>query len=1132
MVKLSYTTFSRFLLVLFMIFLGRLSLLYGQCDFSKSGPPAITSVTTTPATCPNNGTITINVDPNTGGGEYIYEISAGPVIRLPQSQNVFQALAAGDYTIKVYGCIGLVSTINATIDAQYFDLQLISSVYSSVVGSFQCGILDDAKIYYKFQDVPLSQIDLIRTPLGFQITTSTDPVNGFVGIPITEMDLIIDTVYQDGVRLLRGIGLLTNTATSGDYLVRIYDQCENFITLSVNVPEPQQSPSLDFRLKLEQGYSRYLNSPDNVRLSECGVMGALFIYDEGSNDYIPYGSMPVYDNLPFHIVVRNGNTNAVLIDEYRTQSDYNQNFSDSVFTFFQDPSRLQRDQGGYPQYYDHFPFDTPIVLEVTDACGATYNYTHPGLTQESLAFTLCQDCDKSTQDSSFVFQCAVTGYYYPATVKVYEMPSNDLIFDDTLQVNHSFPPGSINQPGGYLLEIGKTYRWVMESCGEIVEQTHTVTPTDMTTWPTPTFDVTEVQHLVTCETENYARVTITHTNPHISTNANFELISGPMGLDYPIPPSRCESGSSYVFESPDNAWGGYSCGGIYDVPSNNRSSFLVAGTYDLRVQWGCGQEDTLQIIVPPFSPDPFTYELSLGQDFDPCNGRFITASESASGPLPDSIRYVITFPDGFFEDFLAREFPPYYEEFYLSYVTDILNSDNLNEEMDMYQGWEAIDISFILPDNPFEVVSATYSGTPFINISNGSLDIDNVWTLRNPLNGETEVFPNLFRLEFQSIYNVMINNPSLMGGTYTIDYYGGGCDNEYIGTTSVSLGGVAQQPVNLGLSSALMCNDGTAVIVANASGGTEPYMYQYKENDPAQEFSPLSTENVYTLPNGTPIGQEYIVRVVDACGNSYSGYFVINSLSPNFFIIPVEPCVGETANLYTMNLPYTTYSWSGPNGAIAGDTSSIFIEDFQPTDFGTYTVEIDMLNGCFTTTATYEIDGNTCILLPIDFISFEARKDNLSSILTWNVGKVGDVNKFEVERLGVNRFGRIGEVLVTSAQSDGKFSYIDYSPQIGTNFYRIKAIGHDGKENYSKVRSVEFGENKYSINPIPATNYINVVTPNNVMASQLDIYNMQGSLVKSFVNTNKLNIHDLSSGVYVLKVYSKNSSQELKFIKE
>ncbi len=62
----------------------------------------ITSVTTTPATCPtsSNGSLTINAS-NETSAPVNYSIIAGPVTRGPQLSNVFTGLPAGNYTVQV-----------------------------------------------------------------------------------------------------------------------------------------------------------------------------------------------------------------------------------------------------------------------------------------------------------------------------------------------------------------------------------------------------------------------------------------------------------------------------------------------------------------------------------------------------------------------------------------------------------------------------------------------------------------------------------------------------------------------------------------------------------------------------------------------------------------------------------------------------------------------------------------------------------------------------------------------------------------------------------------------------------------------------------------------------------------------
>lgn len=94
---------------------------FSLCDMHDNTPPSITSFSAKAATCSSNGTLILNC--TGGGGTYFYEIIAGPVTRILQSQNIFSGLPAGFYTYRVTGCNGLWKQDTFTIADRYSEMK-------------------------------------------------------------------------------------------------------------------------------------------------------------------------------------------------------------------------------------------------------------------------------------------------------------------------------------------------------------------------------------------------------------------------------------------------------------------------------------------------------------------------------------------------------------------------------------------------------------------------------------------------------------------------------------------------------------------------------------------------------------------------------------------------------------------------------------------------------------------------------------------------------------------------------------------------------------------------------------------------------------------------------------------------
>jgi hypothetical protein len=73
--------------------------------------------------------------------------------------------------------------------------------------------------------------------------------------------------------------------------------------------------------------------------------------------------------------------------------------------------------------------------------------------------------------------------------------------------------------------------------------------------------------------------------------------------------------------------------------------------------------------------------------------------------------------------------------------------------------------------------------------------------------------------------------------------------------------------------------------------------------------------------------------------------------------------------------------------------------------------------------------------------------------------------------------------------------------------------------------------NDVNVYPNPATDVINITTPDNVL--RVEIFNMQGQLVKAEAgNVNNISVRDLANGIYTLKLTTDNGSSVHKIVKK
>jgi hypothetical protein len=115
-----------------------------------------------------------------------------------------------------------------------------------------------------------------------------------------------------------------------------------------------------------------------------------------------------------------------------------------------------------------------------------------------------------------------------------------------------------------------------------------------------------------------------------------------------------------------------------------------------------------------------------------------------------------------------------------------------------------------------------------------------------------------------------------------------------------------------------------------------------------------------------------------------------------------------------------------------------------------------------------------------------------------------------------------------SPESLVDYSYSFTNELAGKQYYRIKHVDIDTiKSGYSKVMAVEFNPDKLLAMPNPATNQITIVNNSIYSYTQAELFDLSGKLViekKLESHTNTININDLKSGTYLLKVRSSNGT--------
>lgn len=185
------------------------------------------------------------------------------------------------------------------------------------------------------------------------------------------------------------------------------------------------------------------------------------------------------------------------------------------------------------------------------------------------------------------------------------------------------------------------------------------------------------------------------------------------------------------------------------------------------------------------------------------------------------------------------------------------------------------------------------------------------------------------------------------------------------------------------------------------------------------------------------------------------------------------------------------------------------------------------------------------IPLPIKLGDFNAKVDDCSSVnVTWNTYSEENFDRAEVQKsLDGKKYVTIGSVKSkgNGLSVNNSYLFTDNAPLVsGTVYYRLKAIDLDNAVSYSRVATaIVKCDNAMDMNiyPNPTHGEANITftgfKTNN--AREMLLLNVKGDIVKTFkmdpLTNNNLNINELPSGVYYLKMVDETVVLQKKFIK-
>lgn len=171
--------------------------------------------------------------------------------------------------------------------------------------------------------------------------------------------------------------------------------------------------------------------------------------------------------------------------------------------------------------------------------------------------------------------------------------------------------------------------------------------------------------------------------------------------------------------------------------------------------------------------------------------------------------------------------------------------------------------------------------------------------------------------------------------------------------------------------------------------------------------------------------------------------------------------------------------------------------------------------------------------LPLEMLRFEATKVARTGLLEWEVANEKAGDRYCLERSAdAQDFETLVCFDATSDNVTALYSYIDDSPFVGYNYYRIRQIDVAGVTSYSRTKALEFKEDNTGVlvYPNPAKNQLTIELPVLMKGTyELRVVDALGrTLIFSTIEEGKalhqLDTEKLAAGAYVLRIQAPNGS--------
>jgi hypothetical protein len=266
---------------------------------------------------------------------------------------------------------------------------------------------------------------------------------------------------------------------------------------------------------------------------------------------------------------------------------------------------------------------------------------------------------------------------------------------------------------------------------------------------------------------------------------------------------------------------------------------------------------------------------------------------------------------------------------------------------------------------------------------------------------------------------------------------------------------------------------------------------------------------------------------------------IYNIVTPIYSYLPssTTPTISTTTNFsanLTLPIPNTLQTeWKLNGASIATSVDNVNINPATlPVGNSTLTLFVTdntPLSRSYLPATGYVFSQTWTITrgaLPLEWLNFEAKREQNHALLTWQTAQEENVSHFDVQRsFDGKNFKSIGTVKANNVLTKSDYRFTDNSLLRGATYYRLQQFDKDEKSTFSPIRTLEKSDKFfYKISPNPVSDVINISGNTDYNTEvKVELYNEIGARVYDYTLKNVENayehsfsIRDLPNGAYIV----------------